>query len=292
MNKQLSTALAVLGMAFVVWLSRPFEPARELPAGAVLEDGTVAGEKQALEYVRSRDPELSAALDKIAPAARREKYGRYFVWFQRVGHFRQGQKRDMIRRLRLAHSLPATAGEEQTYEWPAGTVLDGGLVAGESEALAYIKEHEPTLSRRLSVMEPAARRARFGEKFVWFQRVGNYRTRQKAGMIRQISDEFAADDLAKSVRSSGPARREALTADLRTRVESLYDSKTSLLEWQLLGLRQELSFLARRPAVWLFQPGEMLALRRELNSVNESLAARRAAREREIARAAEALLKG
>jgi hypothetical protein len=292
MNKSLSTALCVLAVAFAAWLSRPFEPAPELPAGSALADGTVAGEKQALEYFRSRDPELSAALARLEPAERRRKYGRYFAWFQRVGPYRQGQKRDVVRRLHAALGLPAVAASEQVYEWPAGTVLDDGTVAGESEALAYFKEHEPALSRRLAAMEPAARRARFGEKFVWFQRVGNYRKRQKAEMIRQIGDELAIEELARGVRAAGPARREALSAELRARVESLYDSKTGLIEWKLLGLREELSELSRRPVVWLFQPGELLALRRELKEAGASLAARRAARGQEVARAAETALKG
>lgn len=292
MNKRLSTALCVLVLAFAAWLSRPFEPAPELPAGTALPDGAVAGEKQALDYFRSRDPELSAALEKIEPAARRRKYGRYFVWFQRVGPYRQGQKRDVVRRLRAAQGLPVAAGEEQAYEWPAGTILEEGTVAGEVEALAYFKDNAPALSRHLAAMDPAARRARFAEKFAWFQRVGNYRKRQKAEMIRQLGDELAVEDLARGLRTAGPARRGALAAELRARVESLYDSKTGLIEWKLLGLSEEWSSLARRPAVWLFQPGELLNLRRELREARASLAARRAARESEIARAAEAMLKG
>lgn len=289
MNKKAMTAV-FLALAAGLWLVRPFEPAAELPAGAVLADGTVAGERQALAYFRVRDPELSAALEKLEPAARRAAYGRYFVWFQRVGNYRSGQKSDMVRRLRIRLGLIAAAGDSQSYEWPAGSVLEDGTVAGEAEALEYFRASEPDLARRLAAMDVKARRARFGTKFVWFQRVGNYRKRQKAEMVRQLRDELAVDDLSRGLRASGAARKPQLTDELRARLISLDDSRTGLIEYEALGLKAELSELARRPAVWLFHPGELLGVRRELGGLERVLSARRASRtariERDLARAA------
>ncbi|UPT73717.1 MAG: hypothetical protein M0D55_17990 [Elusimicrobiota bacterium] len=293
MSKKLSTPMVVLGLSFALWISRPFEPAPELPAGAVVAGGLVAGEGRALEHFRREDPELFAELEKLDPAERRARFGRWFAWFQRGPGYRSGQKADARLRIRAALGLPVVAtAAEQAYEWPAGTVLDGGLVAGEAEALAYVKEHEPALSRRLQALGAGERRARFKDKFAWFQRAGNYRKRQKAESIRQMTDELALVELERAARAAGPVKRAALAAEARGRIESLYDSNTGLLEWRLAGLDQELSALARRPVVWLFQPGELLSVRRELRAAQKSLAARRAAREAEVARAAGALLKG
>lgn len=283
MNKKVLTA-ALLALAGGLWLARPFEPAAELPAGTVLADGTVAGEKQALAYFRARDLELNAALEKIEPAARREIYGRYFVWFQRVGNYRKGQKLDMAHRLRLRLGLPAAAGDEQAYEWPAGTVLEDGTVAGETQALDFFRADAPDLARRLSAMDEKARRERFGAKFVWFQRVGNYRKQQKAEMIRQLRDEFAVEDLSRRLRVAGAARNRALSAEMRARIADLDDSRTGLLEYEALGLRGEISELARRPVVWLFQPGEVLRLRRQLGELEVKLAERRKSRDARIER--------
>ncbi len=293
MNNRLSTSLAVLGLSFALWASRPFEPAPELPAGTVVAGGLVAGEARALEHFRREDPELHAALAMLDPAERRARFGRWFSWYQRGFGYRSGQKADARLRIRAALGLSAESfKDEQAYEWPAGTVLDGGLVVGETQALAYLKENEPAISRRLAAMDAAERRARFGEKFAWFQRVGNYRTRQKAESIRQIRDELALDDLARLAREAEAAERAALVPKALALVSSLYDSKTGLLEWKLLGLSEELSSLSRRPVVWLFQPGELLSVRRELRSAEKELAARRAARERKIARTAEILING
>lgn len=283
MNKRNATA-ALLAAAACVWLARPFEPARELPAGTVLADGTVAGERQALKYFHARDPELSAALERLEPAERREKYGRYFAWFQRPGNYRTGQKADMVRGLRRRLGLPAAADAGQAYEWPAGTVLENGTVAGEAEALEYFRAFVPDLARRLGKMDAKTRRERFGEKFVWFQRVGNYRKRQKAEMIRQIRDELEVEDLGRLVRAARGPRREPAAAELRARLADAYDSQTGLIEFELLSLDQELGGLARRPVVWLFQPGELLAVRRELGAARGKLALRRASRDAALAR--------
>lgn len=291
MNKKALTVV-LLALAGGLWLARPFEPAAELPAGTVLADGTVAGERQALAYFRARDPELSAALEILEPAARREKYGRYFPWFQRVGNYRTGQKLEMTRRLRIRLGMPATAGEEQAYEWPAGTILEDGTVAGEMQALEFFRADAPDLARQLHAMDEKARRERFGAKFAWFQRVGNYRKRQKAEMIRQLRDELAVEDLSRRLRAAGAARDRALSVELRARIASLDDSRTGLMDYEALGLKGEISELAGRPVVWLFQPGEMLRLRRQLGELELKLAERRKSRDARIERGFAEIAKG
>jgi hypothetical protein len=71
----------------------------ELNAGTVLKDGTVAGEKQALTYFREHEPVLHKKLTALEPHQMRERFGRFFAPFQRVGRCRQRQKQEMVKQL-------------------------------------------------------------------------------------------------------------------------------------------------------------------------------------------------
>ena len=73
---------------------------RELAPGAVLEDGSVAGEAQTLDYLREREKPLYGQVAKLDKDLLRRRFGKHFVWFQRVGNCRTMQKSEMVRQIR------------------------------------------------------------------------------------------------------------------------------------------------------------------------------------------------
>lgn len=73
---------------------------RELAPGTTIEDGSIAGEAEALAYFKDREPELYSRLSSLSQKEMRDEYGEYFAPFQRVGACRQRQKADAIKELK------------------------------------------------------------------------------------------------------------------------------------------------------------------------------------------------
>lgn len=131
---------------------------------------------------------------------------------------------------------PARAEEDSgsVRELPAGTELPDGTVAGEVQALGYFEANEPELYAELKAIEPETMRKLYGKYFVWFQRVGNYRKRQKAEMIRQLKNDLMIHGLYEKLRkTSDPSAKAAIQSNLRKAVEDLFDSDLSMLEIEL-----------------------------------------------------------
>ncbi|MGZ3655934.1 MAG: hypothetical protein ACXVB9_07820 [Bdellovibrionota bacterium] len=80
----------------------------ELPAGKVVADGSVAGEKEALSHFRIYEPEVYKKLIKLDSKKMRTSFGRQFVWFQRVGNYRKRQKCKSLRAIQVALGLTET----------------------------------------------------------------------------------------------------------------------------------------------------------------------------------------
>jgi hypothetical protein len=186
--------LSVAGMTAQTVYAQNCGDVTELPGGTVLADGTMAGEKEAMTYFKEKDPELYKSLADMKKEELRKNFGSCFMWYQRGDGCRSGQKQEIILRLRLALHLsearPDNPDECERWEFPAGTVLEYGKVAGEDEALAYFKEDEPELYKRLAALEKAELRKDFGKSFMWFQNVGNCRTRQKKEEIIRLKSIF------------------------------------------------------------------------------------------------------
>lgn len=100
MRAMLFAALAAGMGAGRIWAEEDSGPVNELAAGTELPDGTVAGEVQALNYFKANEPALYKQLHDMEPGTVRRLYGKYFMWFQRVGNYRKQQKREMIRQLK------------------------------------------------------------------------------------------------------------------------------------------------------------------------------------------------
>lgn len=153
-----------------------------------------------------------------------------------------------------AGAVRARAEEDSgpVRELPAGTVLPDGTVAGEVQAFNYFKANEPELYSRLRALEPAGMREHYGKYFGWFQRVGNYRKRQKREMIRQLKNELQIRDLSEGLRRS-PGADAAARERLRRAVEDAFDSDLKMLELELTNtqgaldeLKDEVAELTRR----------------------------------------------
>lgn len=100
MRAMLFAALAVgMGTGWV-WAEEDSGPVNELAVGTELPDGTVAGESQALNYFKAKEPALYKQLHDMEPGTVRRLYGKYFMWFQRVGNYRKQQKSEIIRQLK------------------------------------------------------------------------------------------------------------------------------------------------------------------------------------------------
>lgn len=84
---------------------------RELRAGTVLEDGTIAGEKETLAYLKEKEPALYAKAAALPPAELRARFAPQLMWFQRVGPCRQRQKAESVRRLKSELSADARAAQ-------------------------------------------------------------------------------------------------------------------------------------------------------------------------------------
>ena len=164
---------------------------------------------------------------------------------------------------------PARAAETpQARELAAGPALPDGTVAGEKEAYDYFKANEPELYAKLRALGAEKARSLHGKRFAWFQRVGNYRKRQKAEMIRQIKAEFLVSELSASVKTEkDPARKADLSGRLRAALTEQFDSDLSLLEWRTQGLEQEVD-----------------ELRAELESGKKEIEERRRAKEAIVSR--------
>jgi hypothetical protein len=73
---------------------------RELKPGTVLDDGTVAGEKETLDYLQAKEPELFKKVSALPRKELRQRFPEQLMWFQRVGPCRQRQKAESVRQLK------------------------------------------------------------------------------------------------------------------------------------------------------------------------------------------------
>lgn len=149
----------------------------------------------------------------------------------------------LIMRAMLLAALAAGTGAGRVWaeedsgpvnELAAGTELPDGTVAGEAQAYAYFKANEPALYTQLRGMEPATVRRLYGKYFMWFQRVGNYRKRQKHEMIRQLKSDLQIRDLYQELRESADSgAKAAIRSKLQKAVEDHFESDLSMLEIEL-----------------------------------------------------------
>lgn len=93
----------------------------ELPAGTVLKDGTIAGESAAFAYFREHEPILAGQLMRLDSKQMRDSYGKYLVWFQRVGPCRRYQKAQAIKSIKADLRLKEIAQRyvENGKSWPS-----------------------------------------------------------------------------------------------------------------------------------------------------------------------------
>lgn len=82
-------------------------------------------------------------------------------------------------------------------ELPPGKVLEDGSVAGEKQVLAYLQKNEPLVYKKITEMSPAQMRKAFDDRFVWFQRVGNYRKRQKCSALQKIQAALSVPETSE-----------------------------------------------------------------------------------------------
>jgi hypothetical protein len=75
-------------------------------------------------------------------------------------------------------------------EMEAGTLVEGSRIAGEKEALEFIKIHEPLLFQRVNSLDIRKFRSKYSKQLVWFQRVGNYRKTQKCEGVAEMQADF------------------------------------------------------------------------------------------------------
>jgi hypothetical protein len=80
----------------------------------------------------------------------------------------------------------ATAKPKAPKENMSGTILSDGTVAGEKEALAFFQEFEPGIYTKLSTMDKTQLRETYSKEIAWFQRVGNFRKKQKCDAIMKL----------------------------------------------------------------------------------------------------------
>ncbi len=107
----------------------------------------------------------------------------------------------------LCIAMPATAAESPvlsgselaniwpehpglTPELPAGTLLQNGLVAGEYEALLWIYKNEIDLYNQVIKLDRQQFRKKYFFEISWFQRVGNYRKKQKCEAKNKMQSDF------------------------------------------------------------------------------------------------------
>ncbi|MDD2773906.1 MAG: hypothetical protein PHP45_09475 [Elusimicrobiales bacterium] len=272
--------LGIMGIVAVVWQARECA-GRELSAGTILADGTVAGEKQALVYFKRHEPEIYKALMAIKPEKMRTDFGLNFVWFQRVGHCRQGQKGEMIRQIGNAlHITPrenlqgcgnggcygfsagtstaAVREECSEYEFAPGAVLPDGTVAGEKEALNYFNANNPDIFKGLKALSTQEMRSDLGKYFVWFQRVGNCRKRQKKVSIAQLQDELRIRALVTEYRRTTDARkRGAIRGEIQSGLSSVFNSDIVLMNMELDNAKHALE--EDDESFWHFLAGKIEA---------------------------------
>lgn len=106
--------MAVLLCAAPVFAAPAEDSCGDVPekkAGTVLPDGTVAGEKETLDYLKSHEPELHARVVKLDRAELRKRFARQLMWFQRVGDCRKRQKARSIRQLKSELQSESLSGE-------------------------------------------------------------------------------------------------------------------------------------------------------------------------------------
>jgi hypothetical protein len=99
-----------------------------------------------------------------------------------------------------AAESPAISGSELANIWPdhpglipelpAGTLLPNGLVAGEYEALLWIYKNEIDLYKQVIKLDRQQFRKKYFYEMSWFQRVGNYRKKQKCEAINKMQSDF------------------------------------------------------------------------------------------------------
>ncbi|MGZ3695777.1 MAG: hypothetical protein ACXWQO_16880 [Bdellovibrionota bacterium] len=87
--------------------------------------------------------------------------------------------------------MPKSAPKSSMAEKPRkenmpGTILGDGTIAGEAEAMEYFQHNEPMIYAKLSAMDKPALREAYAKEMAWFQRVGNFRKKQKCDSIRKI----------------------------------------------------------------------------------------------------------
>ncbi|MBI4248305.1 MAG: hypothetical protein HY611_02290 [Elusimicrobia bacterium] len=151
------------------WAEEDSGPVRELPAGTEMADGTVAGEVQALNYFKTKEPELYKKLRDLEPETMRRIYGKYFMWFQRVGNYRKQQKREMIRQikddlqihdlydeLRKTQNAAAKAELKAKMKKSVEDLFDSDLwlleyqLEGQKQSLDEIKREVEQMAQRIS----------------------------------------------------------------------------------------------------------------------------------------------
>lgn len=168
MVQMILCAALVVG-ARSAWAEEDSGPVRELPAGTEMADGTVAGEVQALNYFKTQEPEPYKKLRDLEPETMRRIYGKYFMWFQRVGNYRKQQKREMIRQIKDELQIHDLYNELRKTQNPAAKaelkdrlkksvedLFDSDLwlleyqLKGQKQGLDELKQEVEQIAQRLS----------------------------------------------------------------------------------------------------------------------------------------------
>lgn len=166
----------------------------------------------------------------------------------------------------LRKSIPPGSTLCHEEELPPGTALPDGTVAGEKQALTYIKESAPKLWQGLARIEAGERRRSLGRYFVWFQRVGPCRQNQKAKMLEQLEDEL----LVRSLK--GKLGQTDTRARLREVVARIAEREVWLAEFHLKSVRHTIAVAEE----------DLAGLRQEAAALEDALARRRANLDKEI----------
>ena len=75
-------------------------------------------------------------------------------------------------------------------ELAAGTKHENGQVVGEEEALLHIGHFEKSLYDKIQEIDQKEFRDKYSKELYWFQRVGNFRKRQKCNAIQKMQKDL------------------------------------------------------------------------------------------------------
>lgn len=78
----------------------------------------------------------------------------------------------------------------RTEELKAGTVLPDGTIVGQTEAMLFFDVFEKDLSNRLAELSDEEIKEKFSKELAWYQRVGNFRKRQKCKSLQKMQKSF------------------------------------------------------------------------------------------------------